>query len=77
MISHLLDEENGLEVIEKKCGETERPKLDYKEGCETRRIPFKSKECYCKTSYCNAAPQLSLQLSLLSIVVLVTVSVVF
>ena len=52
MISHLLDEENGLEVIEKKCGETERPKLDYKEGCETRRIPFKSKECYCKTSYC-------------------------
>ena len=55
---HLLDEENGQEAIEKGCGEPERNNFEYNDGCETTKIPFKSKECYCKTSLCNGAPQL-------------------
>ena len=44
------DEGNGHEVIEKRCGDIERNEFDYNEGCETTKIPFKNKVCYCKTS---------------------------
>ena len=49
------DEENGHEVIEKRCGDIERNEFDYNEGCETTKVPFKNKVCYCKTSLCNGA----------------------
>ena len=51
----LLDEENGHEVVEKRCADIERNNFDYNEGCETTKIPFKNKLCYCKTSLCNGA----------------------
>ena len=60
---HVLDEENGQEVIEKQCGDIERNEFEYNEGCETTKIPFKNKVCYCKTSLCNGAATFSLTFS--------------
>ena len=40
-----LDEENGREVVEKRCADIERNNFDYNEGCETTKIPFKNKLC--------------------------------
>ena len=67
-----LDEENGQEVIEKQCGEIERNEFDYNEGCETTKIPFKNKVCYCKTSLCNGASTFSSTFSFLKLAIALT-----
>ena len=54
----------GYEEITRQCGAKEVNGLIYKEGCETTKIPFKRKECYCKRSLCNSANHLSLRLDL-------------
>ena len=51
----LSDQENGRELEEKGCGLYEGSNYEYNDGCETRHVPFKSKECYCKSSLCNGA----------------------
>ena len=61
------DEGNGHEVIEKRCGDIERNEFDYNEGCETTKIPFKNKVCYCKTSLCNGSSTFNVAFSSLNL----------
>ena len=50
---NFLDDRNGRMIIEKACGKPERSNFEYDEGCERIGIPYKQKECYCKTTLCN------------------------
>ena len=52
--NRILDHRYGYEEVTKQCGAQEVNGLEYKEGCETSKIPFKRKQCYCKKSLCNS-----------------------
>ena len=58
----VLDHLFGYEEVTRQCGAKEVNGLIYEEGCETTKIPFKRKECYCKRSLCNSANHLYFRL---------------
>ena len=73
----LVDHLFGYEEITRQCGAKEVNGLIYKEGCETTKIPFKRKECYCKRSLCNSANHLSFRLHLQLAAVFIFIKLIF
>lgn len=67
-MKRILYQENGRELEEKGCGLYEGSNYEYNDGCETRHVPFKSKECYCKSSLCNGAEMMPVG-SLLTLII--------
>ena len=53
------DPTHGQERVRKDCGPKEIFGIDYKEKCDTIKVPFKRKECYCRGHLCNGASKTS------------------
>ena len=73
----VLDHLFGYEEVTRQCGAKEVNGLIYKEGCETTKIPFKRKECYCKRSLCNSANHISFRLHLQLAAVFISIKLIF